>query len=72
MEVKLPDNAVVLIPAFAFVGDVDLIQEPINDNTNIIQGIVDEWEDALSSSGGQLVADKCRFFIVKHVWENNR
>jgi hypothetical protein len=58
VKLKSTNNTEVTIPAFAFVDNVDLIQE-ITKNTNLTQTIVAEWEDSLTSSGGMLVADKC-------------
>jgi Reverse transcriptase (RNA-dependent DNA polymerase) len=70
--IQLNETFSILIPAFAFVDDVDLIQEIINEEHQIIQDIVDEWDEALASTGGRLVAEKCRFFMVKHKWANNK
>jgi hypothetical protein len=52
--------------------NADLIQEIKQGNATITQSIVDEWDESLSSMGGRLVADKCRYFVVKHKWEHNR
>jgi hypothetical protein len=54
------------------VDDVDLIQEITKEQDTAPQLIVTEWEDSLTSTGGMLVADKCRYFVVKHCWQNNK
>jgi hypothetical protein len=72
VKIELTDNSEILIPAFAFVDDVNLIQEISDDQPGAPQLIVTEWEDSLTSTGGMLVAEKCRFFVVKHCWKNNR
>jgi Reverse transcriptase (RNA-dependent DNA polymerase) len=72
VKIKLTDNTEIIIPAFAFVDDVDLIQEITKENNKLPQTIVTEWEDSLVSTGEMLVAEKCRFFVVRHCWEKNK
>jgi hypothetical protein len=67
VRMKLTDNSEVVIPAFAFVDDVDLIQEINKERDTAPQLIVTEWEDSLTSTGGMLVADKCRYFVENTV-----
>ncbi len=67
------DGSIIQIPAFAFVDDVDLIQE-LHDTHSIeeAQQAVDEWSDALRATGGALVPAKCKCIIVRPEWKNDR
>jgi hypothetical protein len=71
IKIELPDGSTLVIPAFAFVDDVDLIQELRDDDPLLPQNIVRIWEESLLSTGGALVPDKCRYSIVKYIWEND-
>ena len=66
------DGNILQIPAFAFVDDVDLIQE-LHDRSSIkeAQQAVDEWSDALRATGGSLVPEKCKCIIVRPEWKND-
>jgi hypothetical protein len=65
-KIQLDKIKTITIPAFAFVDDVDLIQElQGNDDTTSPQAAVTEWEDSLSSTGGMLVFRKSSFAIVR-------
>ena len=47
------DGKLLQIPAFAFVDDVDLLQElQTGENINDAQRAVDEWGDGLRATGG--------------------
>jgi Reverse transcriptase (RNA-dependent DNA polymerase) len=63
----------ILIPAFAFVDDADLIQE-LHSQQDVTspQQAVSEWNEGLSTSGGLLVGDKCSFQVIRHTWKNNK
>jgi hypothetical protein len=57
----------VIIPGFAFVDDVDLIQElEGEEDIRSPQHAVIEWDDSLQSSGGLIVHTKSEFAIVKY------
>jgi hypothetical protein len=63
------DETVFQIPAFAFVDDVDLIQELYKEESvEEAQKAVDEWSDALRATGGELVPEKCKCIIVRPSW----
>jgi hypothetical protein len=47
-----------MIPAFAFVDNVDLIQEIKDNDLTLPQKIVNCWEESLISTGGALVPEK--------------
>jgi hypothetical protein len=71
--ITLADNNTINIPAFAFVDDVDLLQELQNEDDFISpQLAVTDWQESLESNGGLLVNTKCKFAIVKHKWNKNR
>jgi hypothetical protein len=72
IQIELPDGNILIIPAFAFVDDVDLMQEikGMEDN-GLPQAMVQCWESSLRSTGGALVPDKCRFSVVRYTWEGN-
>ena len=64
---------VLQIPAFAFVDDVDLVQELAHpDNIEAAQKAIDEWEDSLLATAGELVPEKCKWFLVAQQWKNNK
>jgi Reverse transcriptase (RNA-dependent DNA polymerase) len=72
VKIRLATDNEINIPAFAFVDDVDLIQELQGEgDVTSPQLATDEWQDSLASSGGKLVNDKCKYSVVKHVWKNN-
>jgi hypothetical protein len=72
-RIKLSDNEEINIPAFAFVDDVDLIQElQGEDDIKSPQLITDEWQDSLESNGGLLGNEKCKYAIVRYRWKSNR
>jgi hypothetical protein len=58
-RIKLSEEEEINIPAFAFVDDVDLLQELKNeDDTHSPQEAVSEWQDSVNSTGGLLVHKK--------------
>ncbi len=73
VAIVLMDGSKLQIPAFAFVDDVDLIQE-LQDPGNVseAQHAINEWADALRATGGALVPEKCKWMGVKPVWSNNK
>jgi hypothetical protein len=71
IKIELEDGSSLIIPAFAFVDDVDLIQELDNLDNTMPQKIVNCWENSLTSTGGALVPEKCRYTVVKYKWEHN-
>jgi Reverse transcriptase (RNA-dependent DNA polymerase) len=71
IKIELPDGSTLVIPAFAFVDDVDLIQELRDDEPTITQKMVRCWEESLTSTGGALVPEKCRYSVVKYEWQQN-
>ncbi len=73
VAIVLMDGTSLQIPAFAFVDDVDLIQELTNiAHIHEAQEAVDEWSDALKATGGALVPDKCKWFAVHPEWTQNK
>ncbi len=67
------DDGPIHIPAFAFVDDTDLVQDNEQDEgIQLTQQSVSEWEDALRATGGLLVPNKCKFFVVSYEWKNDR
>jgi hypothetical protein len=67
------DGTILQIPAFAFVDDVDLLQElQKGEDINDAQRAVDEWGDGLRATGGELVPNKCKWFLVQPQWDNNK
>jgi hypothetical protein len=71
IKIELQDGSTIVIPAFAFVDDVDLVQEMREDEPTLPQNMVRIWEESLTSTGGALVPEKCRYSIVKYEWVNN-
>lgn len=67
-------NESILIPAFAFVDDTDLLQELENGPhiLNTTQEALNVWEESLQTTRGALVAKKCSWFMLKHKWHNNK
>jgi hypothetical protein len=67
------EGLTIQIPAFAFVDDVDLIQElQCGEDIEAAQRAVDEWGDGLRATGGELVPEKCKWFLVNPQWKGNR
>jgi hypothetical protein len=72
VKIKTDTSTEITIPGFAFVDDVDLIQElKGDDDVTSPQEAVTEWDDSLGSTGGMLVHKKSKFAIVHFAWKNN-
>jgi hypothetical protein len=71
VKIQVTDTIYIIIPAFAFVDDVDLIQELYGSEADHLpQQIVSCWEESLNSTGGAPVSDISRFTIVKWKIQN--
>ena len=62
----------IVIPAFAFVDDTDLLQQLEDENdVESPQNAVNEWATDLQTTGGSLVGDKCFYQVITHKWEQD-
>jgi hypothetical protein len=67
------DSDTIHISAFAFVNDVDLIQDLQCGDVNLDpQSALSDWEKSLQVTGGTLVPEKCKYFILKYKWQDNK
>ena len=72
VRIQTLNNGILLIPAFAFVDDTDLLQQLEDENdVESPQNAVNEWATDLQTTGGSLVGDKCFYQVITHKWEQD-
>ena len=64
------------LAGFAFVNDTDLT---VNDDRNTTDAVIDKmqkslsmWHGLLRATGGELVPEKCFWYLIDFKWENNK
>jgi Reverse transcriptase (RNA-dependent DNA polymerase) len=74
-NIRHPDTGIqVMVTAFAFVDDTDIIQEihDLQDPISEVQTCLNTWADGLLSTGGVLVGSKSIWYLLIHEWINNK
>jgi hypothetical protein len=70
-----PDtDKVVMVTAFAFVDDTDIVQQINNSLEPVVevQECLNNWNDGLLATGGALVGSKSNWYMILHEWRNNK
>jgi hypothetical protein len=70
-----PDsNKTVVVSAYAFVDDVDIIHHITNSFSpwQEVQAVMDNWTSGLHSTGGAVVGKKNNWYLLIHHWHDNQ
>jgi hypothetical protein len=63
-----------MVTAFAFVDDVDIVQQIHStiDPCKEVQATLDNWASGLHSTGGALVRKKSQWYLLIHYWKDDQ